>query len=465
MGLKLEHFATSLPGPLPQGKRGYKGFLNWVDAREPIRFGLGRMIRRINILGLFLFLALPLQAAEPKMTLEECYGAAVVYSERVAISREEINLAKARFTQVLGEILPKINLVAQESLQDPAAQTTGGDSNVQSTLTRLSRPEIRVNFFQPLFRGFQEFQALKITKLDRREKELLLKDAERLLFQDVAVAFFTIALVESEIKTTEQIISVSRSQVGAIQKRVELGKSRESEGSEQAADLALLEAELEKQRGQKTVAYEMLSFLTGLVPQPPIRVVRVEQIPDPSLPEFVAHAENRVDVQAARDNAAIAQRETKIRQGELLPRVDAEANVYALRVGFVKEIDWDAEIRLTQPLFNGTTIGRIQEAKANARIANFQAEERRRIAVHETRQNFDSFTSSVRQFLKFQNAARLSEKSYRLQSQDFRLGLLNNFDLLQSQRLWFSALRQRDTAAAQAWVDWYKLQTSAGVLP
>ncbi len=404
-------------------------------------------------------------AAAQTMTLVECYQQALEYSRVVAISKEQIQQAKARFTQALGEILPKITFEASELLQDPAAQAAETGNNVGQTLTRLSRPELRLHFEQNLFRGFQEIQALKLSKLDKKRQILLEQDVERLLMQDVATAFITIALIEREISTTEKIISVSRSQVGELKKNIDLGKSRESEGTEQLADLSLLEADLERQRGQRRVAYEMLSFLTGLDPQPPIAIDGSLPIAPEPLDYYVARAQGRPDVRATQTELQIAKGETKLRQGELLPQAALNANVYPYRVGFLSEIDWDAEFTLAVPLFNGVTIGRIQESKSLAKQAEFRAEQQRRIAVHETKENYEALESSQRQFAKFKRATEVSERSYRQQSRDFQLGLLNNFNLLQSQRTWFTAMRQRDVSQAQMWADWIKLLIVSGVLP
>jgi outer membrane protein TolC len=401
----------------------------------------------------------------PKMTLEECYRQALGYSEEVAISQEEINRAKARFNEALGRILPRMNFEISEFLQDSSVPVIDGSGGVVQTFNRSSTPELRLNLIQPLFHGLQEIQSIKLAKVDRQRQELLQKNVERLLFEDVAVAFLTIALVEREIQTTEKIIAVSRAQVTDLKKRIDLGKSRESEGTSQLADLSLLEADLERQRGDRKVAYDILSFLTGLDPQPEILIRDGIIISPKPLEDYLASAQTRYDVQASQKTAELAKGDVKIRQGDLLPRAEVEANFYPLRVGFQSQIDWDAEIRATIPLFDGAVIGRIQEAKATSRQADFQAEQQRRIAVDETRRNYDAWESSRRQFIKFQRAADISAKSYSQQSRDFQLGLLDNFDLLQTQRTWFTALRQRDVAEAQVWTDWFRLQVSAGVLP
>lgn len=414
---------------------------------------------------LLMFSFLPSAGAVEKMGLMDCYRQALSYSEAVAISNEEINIAKAQFIQALGEVLPKVTFEASVFLQDPAAGPDAGGNEVSQTFTRLSRPELRLGVEQALFRGLKEFQAMKISKLDRKRRELQKADVERLLFQDVAVAFLSIALIEADIATTSKIIGISKAQIGELRKRIDLGKSRESEGTQQQADLALLEAELEKLRGDRAVAYEMLSFLTGLHPQPQILLTKETAVDPKPVDFYVATAQVRYDVRASEKEMEIARRNIKVQQGDLLPQADLNAGFYPYRAGFQSEIDWDVDIRMTAPLFNGVTIGRIKEAKSQAKQAEFRAEERRRIATHETRQNYEALSSSRRQYQKFQSASDISERSYRQQAGDFRLGLLDNFDLLQSQRSWFTALRQRNVSLAQVWVDWFRLQVASGVMP
>ncbi|HKX13521.1 MAG TPA: TolC family protein [bacterium] len=417
------------------------------------------------LLALFcLTFAARLEAAETKMSLEECYRYALQRSETVAISEQEIARAQAIYTQALGSILPKLSINVSELLQDSSANTDGA-GEVGSTFTQFSRPSVAVTLTQPIFRGFKEFRALKLAKINESQQRLLWRNAERLLFQDVVISFLTIVKLERDIESFESILKVQRSSLGALNERVRLGKSRDAEGALLSAELALNEAELARLQGTRKVAYDTLSFLTGIDPQPAIAYDNPPVRDLKPLEYYATKVDNRYDVQAARDATQIARGEIKIRQGDLLPQADVVANYYPYRTGFQRDIKWDATFNLGIPVFNWETVGFIREAKVRAKQSELQEELTRRSASTEIQKSYDGYVSSLSQYKKFVSATGKARQSYSLQSKDFTDSLVTTIDLLQSQETWLEALRQRNTAEAQAWLDWLALQVTSGILP
>jgi outer membrane protein TolC len=94
-----------------------------------------------------------------------------------------------------------------------------------------------------------------------------------------------------------------------------------------------------------------------------------------------------------------------------------------------------------------------------------QEELARRSASTEIQRSYDGYVSSLNQYKKFVIASSKARQSYDLQSKDFSGALITTIDLLQSQETWLDALRQRNTAEAQAWIDWLGLQVTSGILP
>jgi len=407
---------------------------------------------------------LPSGAAEKKMDLMECYELALARSEQVAISDQEIARAQALYTQALGSVLPKLSINVQEILQDSSSQSDGA-GQVGSTFTQFSRPSVAVTLKQPIFKGFKEFRALKLAKVNESQKRLLKRNAERLLFQDVVLAFLTIVKIERDIETFQKIIQVERRSIAELKERVRLGKSRDSEAALLETDVALNEAQLEQKRGERQIAYDSLAFLTGLNPQPQIDYGSPPVRDLKPLEYYAGLLEARPDVQAARDAVQLAQGEVKIRQGDLLPAADVTANYYPYRAGFQRDIKWDATFNVGIPVFNWETVGQIREAKTLAKQAQLQEELTRRGAGTEVQKSYDGYISSRNQFQKFQSASDKARISYNLQAKDFTDSLINTIDLLQSQQTWLDALRQRNTSEVQTWLDWLALQVTAGVMP
>ncbi|MBI4410881.1 MAG: TolC family protein [Deltaproteobacteria bacterium] len=398
------------------------------------------------------------------MTLLDCFQAALKQSEMVAISDSEIRAARARYQQVLGTLLPHLSVNASELLQDTSGND-GTDSSVGSTFTRFSRPEVAVTLTQNIFQGVKAVNGLKLARADKSRFDFLRHDAERLLFADVATVFYSIAQTEREIATTREIVGVLRQRVGEVKKWVDLGKARRSEMAAQEAELALLEAELEAKKGDKTIAYEAMAFLTGLDPQPPVIVKNYPTGKLKSLDDYIKLATSRSDIEAAKKGMAAAEGNLGVKKGDLYPQIDLEANYYPYRVGFQKEIKWDALFTLNLPIFNWETYGAIREAKSEKKQAELTAQQTERKTASEVKQAYADYQAAQRELKRYRTAAQKAKESYFLQIEDWRLGLIDNLDVLQTQRTWLSALRSFDAAEIASRLAWTKLQISAGVIP
>lgn len=423
-----------------------------------------KQIATISLLFGWLLSIFPYNAfAQQPLSLQECYQLALDYSDRVAISKEEIQVARARFTQALGQVLPQIIYKFTEFLQDP--QGVGGADPVGSTFTQLSRTTGSFNFKQILFRGFQEIQGIKIARLDQRRTKEQLQDVQRLLFLDVVVAFYTISLVERDIETEKLIISVVQDRVKELKRRVELGKSREGELTQEEALLALLKAGLVRTQGERTIAYEMMSFLTGKDPMPPIRWQEPVDATEHPLNYYLGKVPQRPDLQAAQTQMEIAKRNIKVARGNFMPTVDLESNVYTFRPGFQSEILWDTSINAEVPLFKYQNFGVYKEAKVVAKQVEFEAQNLLRIARNEVKKAFDNLDSAKKQYRLYKQAANLAYQNFQYQNRDFNLGRATNLDVLTAQRTWLESLDERNRSEVQTWLDWTQLQISAGVLP
>lgn len=407
------------------------------------------------------------QSSSSKISLRECYELSVKYMETVQISDQEIQVAKARFSEVLGEIIPRVRIFATEFLQDDHANTPTGTTTGQvvNTFTRFSRPEVGVNVTQNLFRGFREITAMRLAKTDERMQGYNKEDVERLLYEDVAVAFYTVMQAEQDVASNQKVIKAYKDRILELNKRIELGKSRESEVLAQESDLGILEGTIERDKGRVIVAYQMLSFLTGLDPHPRI------QWDDPSkyvlkpLPEYTALAEGRADVMSSKMAVDMAKGKVKYDKGALLPDAGADFNAYMYRVGFQENIFWDANFRLNVPVFNWSTYGLIRESKAKALQSELQLQLLKRQAVRDIKNAYERYSASMIEYQKYFSAAQKSDASYRQQIQDYNMGLINNLDVIYAMNTWLVAVRQRDDSKVRLLANWVSLHVTSGIKP
>ncbi len=420
-----------------------------------------------SFLVFFLLFPFCLQAQTNKISLRECYELALKRSETIQISDEAIVQARARYAQALSQILPKVNIKVSEFLQDDSANTSNNTTTGQvvNTFTRFSRPEVALNISQNLFQGFREITAIRLAGVDESQQRFSKEDAQRLLYKDVATAFVTIVEIEQDIQSSQKILASHRNRIQELKKRISLGKSRESEELAQEAEAKLLEASLQQKKGDLKVAYEMLSFLTGLDPQPSIHWIDPNKLLLRPLGDYVLLAESRPDVMAKRKAAEIAKGNIKITRADLLPNAKAEANFYPYRVGFQKDIHWDATFTLNIPVFNWGSYGLIREVKSKAKQSELQVQLLQRQAVTDIKKAYDTYRSSMEEYRKYNGAAQKSEQSFQKQLEDYNLGLITNLDVLHAQSTWLEALRQRNDSRIRVLSHWVALQITAGIKP
>lgn len=415
-----------------------------------------------KVFTVLLFLIPVWAEADSGVTLDEAYRSALAHMETVKISAADISAAKGRFNQALGTVLPQISFKASEQIQDTSGTGSGG-SDVGGTFTRKYRPEAAFSVTQNLFQGIKAVSGLKAAGADKARYRFLYQDALRLLFNDVATAFFTVAKIQKEIQTQEEMLSVLKTRVDDVKKWVQIGKSRKSELLAQETELSLLSAEQEGAKGDLEVAYEILSFISGLNEKPPVAVEPVSDLEPISFYLDLAH--HRPDLMAAKKNVDVAKGTLGVYASGLAPMVDVTGNYYVYRVGFQKEINWDALFTLKFPLFNLGTAGQIQEEKARLKQVEWEAEKSNREVDSQVKQAYAKAAASLRQFKAYSRAASQARASYQSEIEDYRLGLLNNLEVLQSERTWLNAANLKNEADIQAHLDAVQLKVAGGVWP
>lgn len=408
----------------------------------------------------------PLMAAETKpITLQEGYQMALLKAESVAIQEEEIRAAAGRYHQALGGFLPHLSVKGSELIQDTSG-VDAGEGAFASSFARKSRPEVAINLQQPLFQGFREFRSLSASAADREKNRLLWERAKQLLFLDLAQVYLSVLEAEEELKIIESQREVLKKRIADLSERVRLGQSRRSEVLNTESQASLLEADLSAIQGRLLVARQTFAFLTGLPESTPL--VRPDEVPSPTPPlgHFLKESESRADVQATQFDLKLAQARKNYEFGGYLPQLNLEANYYPYRVGFQSEIDWDLLFTLNIPLFQGgLTKGRVQEAKAKLIQSELSHSESKRRSFLEIRQAYEELLSSQEEAKSLKVAEEKTYQNYQIHQKEYRVGLVNNLDLLQSLRDHYEVKRRGVRAGLKVLLNDYRLKAAAGEVP
>ncbi|MBF0485735.1 MAG: TolC family protein [Candidatus Omnitrophica bacterium] len=397
----------------------------------------------VLIMGVICFLCVQapaLWAAEKvsAYTLNDCYQMALKQSETVAIQKEFIKEAEGQMLQSLSTALPKVFYSYSQQWQD-VPKTTWNSQYSPSSVFTLS---------QPLFTGFKEFAAISASKHLGRERAAELKRARELLFTDVSDAFYLYLSYQQDEETLSDIQHALYNQLGELQKRQLVGRSRLSEVANAEARLRGNQALIEGVRAQKEVARQLLEFLIGGKVSYLEEGLDVEfsDIPQDALMRF---SDQRADVVAASESLELFKNNIVSARSGFFPTVSLTADAYTKRSDINEGNDWDAMIVVSVPIMNGTTdVGNLRVAKAQKREAELRLSQARRTASLDIQNAYTRWKLLDSRRRAFEKAVEASQKNYRLQKDDFEKNLISNIDLLQS--LEDLQNTRRDLVAAKA---------------
>ncbi|EKD42103.1 MAG: outer membrane export factor [uncultured bacterium] len=375
-------------------------------------------------------------------TLPDLYQQALNQSETVQISKEKILEIRAQFLQILGGRLPQIGHQDSVFFQDKAP--SNANNNANSNLTRRYRPEVKFYFSQPLFQGFSEYHVAKMKKAALSKAQYDLSQEELNLYQDLTTVVITLNRINRDIKDTQNVLLATRERWDILTKHVDLGKARLAQQYAEEAQIHVIENNLTRLKTDRQVVQDTLIWMTGLNPLPPIAPPGFTYKKLPPLTN-IAH---RPDVLAAQANTIVSKRELKVSQAKLLPTINADANYYAHRVGVQKDIDWDAMLTLDLPLFNMANWGAIRTQKsllAQAALAEKKVAKEASLGLDQARIRFESSQKEMRQL---ELASRAAQKNFEASVSDFKLGLIDNLDVLESQQAYLEILLQKNQSKA-----------------
>lgn len=420
----------------------------------------------ISILfGLVLIGVVSLHAEDKAiLKLYEAYQMALVQSESVALQEETIRIAEAHYLQALGDVLPHMDVNATELIQDTGGGSAAG-SSIGTTFTRRSRPEVAVNLTQHLFQGFREFRTLRVSGAEQERAQLQRDRARQLLFSDTARAYYTVLEVEQELQIRQAIQKMLHQRVSELQQRVQLGKSREGDLLATEAQLASVQAQVEKDKGLVSTARDYLGFLVGR--EVTERLLDEFEVPrqNPPVESYVAKLTGRPDIGASWASVTMAKGQLSYEKGGRYPTLDLSANYYPYRVGFQSDIDWDLNFSLKVPIFQGgATRGKIREARAELKQAELTRQLTTRQAELEVRQAYHTLASAESQEALFHKAEQKGEATYHSLRDEEQHGLVNSLDVLEALRQWQDQRLQANQSRFQTKLNYLQLLVATGDL-
>ncbi len=352
------------------------------------------------------------------LTLQDCYKLALKQSELIAINGEKIKEAEAHFLQALGTIMPQVSFSRVDTRNDSASSSSFNRSYEQKFV-----------FKQALFSGFKEFAGMAGSHYEKSQRENEKTRAEQLLFVDVSDAFYFLIEIREDLKTLEAIKQAFADRVGELKTREAIGKSRTSEVVSTETQLYSIQDQIELSRNQELVARELLSFLTGR----PIDKLFDADIDATLKPEsaYLAKSSSRTDVVASRYAWQVDQKQVAIAKSGFFPTLNLEADSFTHRSSVPKDSNWVALLTLEVPIFEGTTtFGQVKEARAIARESELTFKRTERLAAQDIHDTYVNMQADIVRKAVLAKALKSAELNYHLQTEDYKLNVVNNLDVL-----------------------------------
>ena len=399
------------------------------------------------------------QASE--LSLQEAYQKAFKRSESVAITAEEIGLARARFYRSFDYFLPQVHFEMTRFEQDVDAE---GASSSSFNFSRRTFPEKKFTFSQPLFSGFKEFASLKATGSDKKEQAMKYQRAKEFLFVDVVEAYYNVLSADKDVDVLYRIHRLMSERFKDLRKRVDLGRSRESELKTSFADLKIVESDLVDARRLASAARHLFEFYIG-EDLSPYRLIEDNGESRETAIELEA-SQKRSDVVRYEQAYKVAEQKVVAANANFFPKISLDGNYYTQRVGFQNGNDWDVTFRFDVPVFEvGSTLGDVKEAATKREQARLAWEERKRSSYLEAKNASEDFSSSVLSERALDKARRATKENYDILKKEFSSNLVNNLEVLDALRRLQDVERRFEIARYSTKINYWKLKLALGEIP
>ncbi|MDO8489253.1 MAG: TolC family protein [Candidatus Omnitrophota bacterium] len=351
------------------------------------------------------------------LTLTDCYRLALKQSELIAIDAEQIEIAKAHFLEAFGTIMPQVSF----SYKNTRNQSSSSSLN--------NTHEEKFTFTQDLFSGFKEFAAMKGSNFEKTQAQNELWRAKQLLFVDVSDAFYLLLEIQKDLDALKTIEFALRDRIKELKSRESIGKSRTSEVVTTEYQLYNLEAEIQLERNQELLVRQLLEFLIGRSFDKVTESKFDFNVEKES--QYLADASLRADVQAAYYAWKADQEKITIAKSGFLPQISLQGDYFTHRSSAPTDSKWDALFTVNVPIFEGTTtFGQVKEADSVARQTGLLYSRIGRIAIENIHDAYINMQISIARKKTLGKALKSAELSYHLQTQDYKLNVVNNLDVL-----------------------------------
>ncbi len=392
-------------------------------------------------------------------TLKEAYEAAlhIANTENISAQMELLIQAKEGSAQAMGAMFPSLALSTTSLKQSAPSNTTANSfyPSLQNT--------VKFTVDQPLFRGFREFATLRQKKYLIDAQKYALLNSARVLFYDLSSAYYTVLCNEEDVKNYSIEIQVNQKRLIELEKFYKIGRNQLTDVLTFKSSIASLEVQLATARGQLELSKDALAFVTGWNRETPLEDHEKFEPTLQTVESYLNQLEERADIQNAKMLLEANTENISIMAGQHFPNLDLIGNYYAVRPGALKGVQFDVQLVLSLPLFQGGIVqSQVRQAQSAVRQYQTILNQARRIAETEIRTFYQACVADQENLKLINNLVALSKENADTEVLYYRNGLVTHLEVLQAMTTYQDAQRQLDRLQHLLQLNRVKLQAAIG---
>lgn len=359
------------------------------------------------------------------LTLQEAYQAALLVEDFKDQVQSLEGQSRARYNQAKSYLYP--NLSAEGVYQDARYK-----EKATSLETETTRKTVGLNLRQPLFQG----GLLSAIQKERAQMESALVGVQKAhldLYAQVSESFYKIVLLESTLDVLKEIEVTSNKRVEEIRRRVQIGKSKQSDLLTNELQNQSLKLEMEQLRLSLENERQVFARMTGKSQE-----VSLLQKQSPKQLKPLEYYLNKIsktpEIEMQTRSALAAEKSVSMAKSQHLPNLflDLKAKYGELRT-HDKDREYLAQVTLNIPLFQG---GRVSSESSEAQWKWTQEKAKLTALKKDTetlvRNQYQSLKTQKDLLGIYKKSLDLAKQNYDLFNKDLSLGLVSNVELLSS---------------------------------
>ena len=414
--------------------------------------------------------------ARGALTLTDSFRAAAQLNERVALAQESLSQAELLKKNAISRVLPQLTLVDGYYRQNPVTVSNAGSAVTVSD----TRNELRVDLTQPIFHGLRDQSYIRYARSNIQANRYQLDESRRLLYSDVAEAFYTALEHEGQIRAFEEAVEAERERNKEIEAWYEAGLARKTEVLLVKSTLDQDEANLARIRNLLSGSRQLLTFWITVPVDLPLQDDL--QLPENPVPPVGGEGEaealkamqlqaraSRSDLRQQVQEVQSAQYQVSFARGEYLPTLDLGASAYLDRTNYstyAEQTDWSALLLFTFPLYDGGRIrSNVLTATSLLRQAELARDELTRQVELEVKNAFLTLQSDLATLATLEASVQSADENCRLLLEEYRQGLASNLEVVTGQNQLLTARLNLEHQKNQVRIDWVALKLTQGLVP